>query len=169
MNKKTNIIRYVAMILSLAAIFALSACGAETKKESNASGEATTPAGSVGTATEPEVFVGVGDRSEFLDVEATGPEAAETTVPTEGTDPTEATKPEDPTEATEPEEESTQPAGNVGNVTYEDYMAMTGDEQSKFADSFPSVKDFVEWYNSVKEEADIPEPTVLEGDVVVVG
>ena len=77
-----------------------------------------------------------------------------TTESGETTEPTEDTKPTDPTDASEgpliPDAPvATQPAN--GPVTYLDYLAMTGEQQMAFINTFSSYDAFFAWFNAAKE------------------
>jgi hypothetical protein len=37
-------------------------------------------------------------------------------------------------------------------MTYVQYNALSGEDQMAFMNSFPSIPDFVDWYNKVKAE-----------------
>lgn len=98
--------------------------------------------------TEVSPSMGVGGRGDYGDetVPGTEPSAPETTAPgtTEPvpTEPVETTpKPAEPDETT-PEEQTA--------VTYSQYLAMTEDEQEAFINSFPTMRDFVDWWNAAK-------------------
>lgn len=78
-----------------------------------------------------------------------------TTQPTSGTQedvtPTE-TKPPEPshTQTTVPILTPEQTPNT--SMTYEQYNALSGDVQMEFMNSFPSIPDFVNWYNAAKAE-----------------
>lgn len=40
----------------------------------------------------------------------------------------------------------------AGSLSYEEYIAMSGEEQQKYFESFESVEAFFEWYNAAKAE-----------------
>lgn len=54
-------------------------------------------------------------------------------------------------------------------ITYEEYMAMTGDEQYAYYLTFPSMEVFNQWYNNAKAEYDQahPKETVGPGGTIV--
>ena len=101
---------------------------------------------------EDSVFDGAG-------VENTGNEAAGETQP-ENTKPSEET-----TAATEPPHAESQPAQSqegesTGEMTYEKYNAMSGDEQLAFFETFDSVEAFIDWYNAAKEKYEKEHPYI---------
>ena len=51
-----------------------------------------------------------------------------------------------------------------GEVTYEEYIAMSGTEQQKYLESFESIEAFFEWYNAAKEKYDKENPSIEIGD-----
>lgn len=56
------------------------------------------------------------------------------------------------------------------SVTYEQYNAMSGDEQQEFIDSFGSVAKFMVWYNEAKAEYEEAHPDIeIGGDTVIDG
>lgn len=53
-------------------------------------------------------------------------------------------------------------------ITYEDYIDMSGEEQMALAESFPSIKDFVEWLGGVKgvyDEEQKKNEIVIDGEI----
>ena len=76
------------------------------------------------------------------------------------TDPTKATNPTNPvspTNPTNPQPGNTAPAYPT-LITYEQYMAMTGEEQMAYYRTFPSMQEFNKWYNNAKAEYDRAHP-----------
>lgn len=60
--------------------------------------------------------------------------------------------------------ESTQETGkDKWAVTYEEYLAMTGAEQTAFYNSFDSQNDFFKWYNAAKKAYDSNENNIIIG------
>lgn len=118
--------------------------------------------------------------------QASKPSTTATTAPKDTSEPTEAeqdpsqpssaTKPEDPSEPTsgqpedpsEPSEEETvdpsEPDESQSGVTYEEYMAMTGDQQQTYYTSFASADAFFAWFNEAKKEYDEQKQEVELGD-----
>ena len=94
----------------------------------------------------PSVEIGIVDREE-LD-STTGDTTGGTTGGTTDT-PAPSTKPVSPTEPSYDDE---------GYMTYESYMALTGEEQMAYCKSFPTLKDFNAWFNAAKEAYDAAHP-----------
>lgn len=76
-----------------------------------------------------------------------------------------------PANTTPPNAES-QPEESQGGesseeMTYEKYIAMRGDDQMAFFNTFGSVEEFVAWYNTAKEkyEAEHPEIEIENGEI----
>jgi hypothetical protein len=69
------------------------------------------------------------------------------------------TKPED-TEGTENVQTPDVPA--PGSLTYQEFYALTPDQQEAYTDSFESLRAFNEWFNKAKDEYEstIPDETV---------
>ena len=42
--------------------------------------------------------------------------------------------------------------GGRGYITYEEFWAMSGDEQLEYKESFESTEAFYDWYNAAREE-----------------
>ena len=55
-------------------------------------------------------------------------------------------------------------ATSDGEVTYEEYIAMSGEEQQKYMNSFSSIEAFFEWYNAAKAKYDAEHPSIEIGD-----
>lgn len=83
--------------------------------------------------------------------ETTPAETTKPTTPSKETTPAETTKPTTPVETPDPVAELTE---------YERYMAMTGDEQMEFVESFGSIEAFFEWLNSAKAEHEALKPDI---------
>ena len=86
-------------------------------------------------------------------------ENTEPTDPTEETDPTISTEDTEATDPTEDQEDAFVPSGSDAD-DYLAYLALSGEEQEAFINSFPAVKDFVEWYNRVKDAYDKLHPDI---------
>ena len=97
-------------------------------------------------------------------------EDTETTDPTEETDPTISTEDTEATDPTEDQEDAFVPSGSDAD-DYLAYLALSGEEQEAFINSFPAVKDFVEWYNRVKDAYDKlhPDIEIEDGNINLVG
>ncbi len=50
------------------------------------------------------------------------------------------------------------------NITYEDYINMTAQQQTDFIKSFSSVGKFTEWYNAAKSKYDIDNDKIYIGE-----
>ncbi len=92
-------------------------------------------------------------------------------------DPVKESQPSDPVE-TIPEEmnpgqttptspsQSTKPLETVPvQLRFEEYLAMTGEEQYAYAQTFPSMMDYVNWYNAARAEYDQNEAIEITGPV----
>ena len=66
------------------------------------------------------------------------------------------------TESTTPP--TTQPNDNIDYVSYEEYNAMTPEEQEAYFEQFESVADFVAWYQAAKAEYEEQNPDIDVGD-----
>lgn len=58
-----------------------------------------------------------------------------------------------------------------GLLSYEEYSALSAEEQHKYYDSFDSADDFFEWYNAAREEYEKAHPAieVSNGDIIDLG
>lgn len=76
------------------------------------------------------------------------------------------TKPAAPTEAkpTEPAEQPGDSDVEPGNMSYEQYQAMSAGEQHAYMDSFGSIDAFFDWYNAAKEKYESEHPPIEVGD-----
>lgn len=76
---------------------------------------------------------------------------------------------EETTAATEPpyaesRPEQSQGGDSSGEMTYEKYTAMSGDDQMEFFNTFASVEAFMDWYNAAKEKYEAENPAIeIEG------
>ena len=142
MNKK---ILALILVMAMALSMVLAGCGAKEEAEPTYIGIADDPFGELPTAQviEPDA------------TEATQPQPTET--PTEATTPgettpvvtTPATTVPTQTETTAP----TEPEDPGKGVTYQQYTAMTADQQREFAKKFSSRDAFLLWYDAAMEEA----------------
>ena len=79
-------------------------------------------------------------------------------------------KPETPTEKpTEPVEEPTAPPAmddeiDVTELTYEMYMAMSGEDQKKVIDQFSTTNDFLKWFKALEAQYKAEHPDVEIGE-----
>lgn len=60
--------------------------------------------------------------------------------------------------------ESTDPSTGIDYASYEDYINMTPDEQMAYYNQFPSMPDFVKWYNEAKAEYEKTHGAIDVGD-----
>ncbi len=51
-----------------------------------------------------------------------------------------------------------------GEMTYEEYMAMDGNEQEKYMKSFSDIEAFFNWYNAAKDKYEKENPSIEIGD-----
>ena len=157
MNKKASFVLFVCMAVLLAGCVTH---GGTTPT----SGETITPETQEQTQPPTEDISGIED-SIFDDpqwiesagnaVEETQPEneKPDETVPVETTAPYEESKPAD-----------SQGDSSTGEMTYEKYNAMSGDDQMAFFNTFDSVEAFMDWYNAAKEKYEAEHPAIeIEG------
>ena len=124
----------------------LAACGLKTENKTQST---TVPAESQPAAIDDlDIQVGVGQRGEYEDE-----------------NPTQATEATQPVE-TKPTEEQT---GSELTVTYAQYQAMTEEEQEAFVESFPTMSDFVDWWNAAQAAQEKDDPIILDGNAVDLG
>ena len=160
--------KIISTILAAVAILLLTACGKTPNNpgvETIPQTTATAPSQTTGTTedTTPTPSMGVGERGDYTDDNVTEPSAEssepevtepEVTEP-EVTEP-ETTGPEDTTPATPPDEEQI-------TLTFEEYLAMSVEEQEAFVESFESLEDFIAWWNAAKA-AQEKEDNTITGD-----
>lgn len=78
-----------------------------------------------------------------------------------------ATEPDMPTQPDEDEESGVL---SPAEVTYEDYMAMTPEQQQAFYESFPSLQDYIDWFNAAKAAYDASkDDVVVDGGNIDIG
>lgn len=74
------------------------------------------------------------------------------------------------TQPTTGENSGSNDAPVITEVTYESYIAMSGEQQQAFINQFASVEEFVKWYNASKEKYDAEHPDIeIGGDTVIDG
>ncbi len=171
MNKKTIIVLCVALALVMAAGAVIIASrvwhggrtdGQPSTQESAPEATATTENGQDQTAADPtentsDIEMGVGERGDDYEDEDTQPAD---TKPQESTQFQETTQPQ---ETTRPQE-STEPASTDPEVmTIAKYEAMSEEEAEAFVNSFPTLRDFINWYNAEKAKQPTDE-TIGAGD-----
>lgn len=163
-------IKWIVLFLALAMLISAAGCA----QEEPPAVEATVGSEPTEIATEATTGVGVDinvlgepDFSEVTEEPAQAPDqetADETPQPTEGNDPAE--------NETSPPPATEENAGGNQNTTvivteYEKYCNMSGEEQTAFILSFPSVEDFFAWLNNAKAEHEQLKPDIEIGDGTV--
>lgn len=104
----------------------------------------------------PVSEMGVSDREDF-DEGTTPTENTTTPVEIDSTKPTE-------TEPTEPSQPQTSvDTSDPANVTYAQYIAMAPEDQEAFVESFPTLKDFINWRNAALEKEEERDTEILDG------
>lgn len=79
---------------------------------------------------------------------------------------TEPEQPQPPVES----ETGEPPTAPDRKTTYEEYMAMTPEQQQDFFESFPSVQAFMEWYNDAKAEYEASKDgIIIDGGDIDIG
>lgn len=59
---------------------------------------------------------------------------------------------------------SIEDAEQDGEITYEEYMAMSGKDQEAYMKSFESIAAFFDWFNAVKDKYEKENPSIEIGD-----
>lgn len=165
MNKKAIV------ILSLCIALAMILWGCNTREEQTPTDNTTLPADATESAT-PETTVTEpsipGVVANPFDDETIAGDSTENAGNTENNNSgssgsNENEKPEETKPSTG---ETTQPGDipSADEVTYEEYNAMSGEEQMAFFNTFDSMEDFVAWYNAAKEKHDSEHPDIEIGD-----
>lgn len=178
--------KIVAITMVAAAVLLLAACGDTPNVPTVSTTTAAAPSAEIPQTTAPtpestgKPVLGVGDRDDFEeDPTETGPQQSAIDATVSDTTPEASqpgsTPPEDTQPGSNPPEDtqpgSTPPEGQTG-MTYAEYNAMTGEEQEEFADSFPTLRDFINWFNKAKAEAEedkdyiTGDPNIDLGDLV---
>lgn len=164
MNKK-----YIAILLAVLVILlavGIASCGKTAKGEIAATTEGETE------PTILETVSGADQNTEsgVVNLDNAGPNTEtkapttaseaeeETTIPAE-----EETKPEETT--TPAEKNPDTPAKET--TEYEKYLAMSGQQQKAFMESFDSIEAFFEWLNEAKAEYEAANPAIEIDDVVI--
>ena len=124
-----------------------------------------------GETTGSEVSMGVEKGEENTPEEEEDDEPSNPSNPTTPTNPTETTAPEQettpPTQDSKPEEngQTMLPNGlDIRDITYEMYMAMSGEEQQAVINMFGSTEDFMVWFNAVKAIYEAQHPDIEIGN-----
>lgn len=82
-------------------------------------------------------------------------DSEETTLPTTATNPTQSVADEEkPTVDYKP-----------GSVGYEEFLKLSHDEQQAYASSFPSISDYIAWFNAEKAKHDNSEVIEITGPI----
>ena len=125
-------------------------------------GDVSTPEATKPEATAPSVEAGVGERGDY---ENTPAETKPVGSKPADSKPTESKPAESKPADTKPAETTpgTLDTFDPENTTIEMWNAMTDEQQVAFQDSFPSLRDFIIWYNSAKAKQPTTE-TVSSGD-----
>ena len=61
-------------------------------------------------------------------------------------------------------------SGPAAGITYEDYMAMSGEDQMALAEEFPNIGEFITWLGSVKDAYDAEQEEneiIIDGNTVI--
>lgn len=184
MNKRNVMMRLLAMFCAMLTLLSLAACG---KTATNAPEDTTSQSEPVKEEDrkDPEIQAGVGERGDYGDEETPSPEATQPARDQEKPEAVkpEATKPEGrPEDKPESKPEETKPAApeesqpsspeetlppELMGMSYDRYMAMTGEEQEAFARTFEELGDFIAWWNAAKEYDKRDEESVEIKDGVI--
>lgn len=168
MNKKNAFMRFVAVMAAMLMVVLLVACGAKTPagQTEPSTESAQTPSGE---AEDLQIQIGVGERGDYEEEETSSPEATKPSQSEEDPDTQpEATEPKAPEEALNETPDATGSTENLP-LTFEQYLALSEAEQEKFVASFPSLRDFMDWWNAAKAQQEEEEPIILDGDVIDLG
>lgn len=169
--------RIAALLMATLLILMLTAC--KKGGEEATTGETATMETTTVETTEPYV-PGVGpnifdDEEALAELEGTeATEAEEKNNSESEKEPTKATEPKatepkatepkatepTPTEPKPTEPKPTEAAPVVEQTEYERYLAMSGDEQKAFMESFGSIEAFFEWLNTAKAEHEALKPDI---------
>lgn len=135
---KINVTRLFCVLLTIIMLFTLAACGTKNHGDSVPSESQTIP-----EDTEPQETPREGediDEWEYFDETQSEPAIEED---------------ETVADPTEPEEEIppvTDESTSSGNLTYEQYMALSAEQQQAHFESFPSLDAYIAWYNAALAE-----------------
>ena len=95
----------------------------------------------------------IDDPTQTTETEITSETTAATT-PTDGSQPTESTQNTTPQSPYAP-----------GSLSYEEYMALSAEDQSLYALAFSSVEEYIKWFNTVKAESNSDDVIEITGPV----
>ena len=133
--------KILAVLLAMALCFGLIACAGTEAKPTTAP---TKPQATKPQATEPQ------ETDTKPSEGATEPRQEDPTEPPTATQPPRETEPQStqPPATTEPQIGTSDPA----DVTYEEYLAMSPQEQQAHYEQFPSLEAYIAWHNAALEE-----------------
>ena len=163
---------YIKKILvwTLLVVAAIVMCACSETKNANKEQDKATVETAYNTITEPtkEAEVSIPTDSGLAEsvfdnaTNPTKPDAGKETDPAEG-DKTD--KPEDATDSTEPADVTTQTTPPE-EMTYQDFIALTPEQQRLYQDSFNDLEAFFEWYNAAKEKYEEENPPIeIDGPI----
>jgi len=160
---------YTVILLALSTALLLCFAGCNKASDTPTTGSAGTTEQTLpedGTVpTGPANGAGVGERDDSED-DAPPPETAEPKPSTEpSTEPTTEPSTEPSTAPVDPPEENSDPA----NITYSQFTAMSPEEQEAFIDSFPSLRDYINWFNTAKAKEADQDKVILDGNEIDLG
>ena len=116
--------------------------------------------------TEPQVIPGLvyspNEDSNLPDDTEDDPAANPSEEPTTPSEPDKPTEPTAPTESETPTEPTV--PSEPASTSFEQYNAMSPEEQYAFFCTFSSMEDFVAWYNNAKAEYEAAHPGIDIGD-----
>ena len=186
MKKKSDLC-FAAISLALAMCLLFSACGGKNPPESTEPADTTLPVESESTedlteptevipettqsASGPSAEMGVGERGDYDDDDSgsqpTKPSGGDPSVDT--TEPVESKPVVNKPEETKPQ--VTVPSGDLDpdDVTMEMWDAMTDQQQDDFMASFPTLRDFMNWFNSAKEKEATGDVITSDDDKIDLG
>lgn len=172
--KKMPVLRLLLVGLSLALILFTAGCGKkqpapadDPTQPSPVAGPEPTDAGTDPTEatdpaqadTQPQAEMGVTNREEFSDGSGT-----------------EETKPQQPDTGAAPAPENTDPQPlppadltDPASITYAQFLAMTDEEEEAFVESFPTLRDFINWRNAALEKEPDRDKELLDGNEIDLG
>ena len=169
-----NIKKILVWTLIVGSVIVMCACSA--KKNVNTeqvkdSGQSKAPAGTVSdSVTDPTKEAEVSIPTDSGLAESVFDNASDPTKPDAGkeTNPEENNQTDDPADTTG----NTDPEGNTSlttppeEMTYEDFVAMTPEQQRLYQESFDDLADFFEWYNAAKEKYEEENPPIeIDGPI----
>lgn len=156
--------RIFTILIGTIIIISLASCGNKNENTAQVSQAFEIPAPTDVPGTIANVFT----EDDFEEIKQPSITAVETeqpsAPPTEATDSVEETPAPTSSPAESPENN---PITAPSTTAYEQYNAMSGDEQIAFMESFDSVDAFVAWYNAAQAEYNASRPAIeVEGGVI---